>query len=216
MTASPAGSAHVASALSMREQLAIAARDKSYWCLHAGFFTCGFHIAFLVTHLPGEVKLCSLPATVAATSISIIGLANVAGSLWAGWAGGVFRMKYLLFANYFSRAVVIAIYLAAPKTPLTFYLFAAALGFTWLATVPPTAGLIGKLFGVRYLATLFGLATFTHQIGAFFGAWLGGIALVRFGDYSWMWYADIALALAAAFVNLPIREARLEPVAVPA
>ncbi len=215
-TASTAGSVQGASALSMREQLAIAARDKSYWCLHAGFFTCGFHIAFLVTHLPGEVQLCSLPATVAATSISIIGLANVAGSLWAGWAGGVFRMKYLLFANYFSRAVVIAIYLAAPKTPLTFYLFAAALGFTWLATVPPTAGLIGKLFGVRYLATLFGLATFTHQIGAFFGAWLGGLALVRFGDYSWMWYADIALALAAAFVNLPIREARLEPVAVPA
>jgi len=215
-TASPAGSAHVANPLTLREQLAIAARDKSYWCLHAGFFTCGFHIAFLVTHLPGEVKLCSLPATVAATSISIIGLANVAGSLWAGWAGGVFRMKYLLFANYFSRAVVIAIYLAAPKTPLTFYLFAAALGFTWLATVPPTAGLIGKLFGVRYLATLFGLATFTHQIGAFFGAWLGGIALVRFGDYSWMWYADIALALAAAFVNLPIREAKLRPVLAPA
>ena len=90
----------------------------------------------------------------AATSISIIGLANVAGSLWAGWAGGVYRMKYLLFANYFSRAVIIALYLLAPKTPMTFYLFAAALGFTWLATVPPTAGLIGKLFGVRYLATL--------------------------------------------------------------
>ena len=143
-----------ASALSMREQLAIAARDKSYWCLHAGFFTCGFHIAFLVTHLPGEVKLCSLPAAVAASSLSIIGLANVAGSLWAGWAGGVVRMKYLLFAMYFSRAVAVAIYLAAPKTALTFYLFAAVLGFTWLATVPPTAGLIGKLFGVRYLATL--------------------------------------------------------------
>src|SRR5688572_5790771 len=208
--------APAAKALGMREQLAIAARDRSYWCLHAGFFTCGFHIAFLVTHLPGEVKLCSLPATVAATSISIIGLANVAGSLWAGWAGGVYRMKYLLFANYFSRAVVIALYLMAPKTPLTFYLFAAALGFTWLATVPPTAGLIGKLFGVRYLATLFGLATLTHQIGGFFGAWLGGIALVRFGDYSWMWYADIALALAAAFVNLPIREAPVRAVAVTA
>ena len=86
-------------------------------------------------------------------------------------------------------------------------MFAAVLGFTWLATVPPTAGLIGKLFGVRYLATLFGLATLTHQIGGFFGAWLGGIALTTFGDFSWMWYADIALALAAAFVNLPIREA---------
>jgi len=212
--ASITAAAHAAgSALSMREQLAIAARDKSYWCLHAGFFTCGFHIAFLVTHLPGEVKLCSLPAAVAASSISIIGLANVAGSLWAGWAGGVYRMKYLLFFNYLSRAVIVGLYLVAPKTPTTFYLFAAALGFTWLATVPPTAGLIGKLFGVRYLATLFGLTTFTHQIGAFFGAWLGGLALVRFGDYSWMWYADMALAVIAAFVNLPIREAPLEAAA---
>jgi len=204
---------HGSSALSMREQLAIAARDRSYWCLHAGFFTCGFHIAFLVTHLPGEVRLCSLPATVAASSISIIGLANVAGSLWAGWAGGVYRMKYLLFFNYLSRAVIVALYLVAPKTQWTFYLFAAALGFTWLATVPPTAGLIGKLFGVRYLATLFGLTTFTHQIGAFFGAWLGGLALVRFGDYSWMWYADMALAVMAAFANLPIREAPLQSAA---
>jgi MFS family permease len=196
-----------AKAITLREQIAIAARDRSYWCLHAGFFTCGFHIAFLVTHLPGEVKLCALPASVAAASISIIGLANVAGSLTAGWAGGVMRMKWLLFVMYFSRAVAVALFLAAPKTSLTFYLFAAVLGFTWLATVPPTAGLIGKLFGVRYLATLFGLATLTHQVGGFFGAWLGGIALVQFGDYSWMWYADIALALAAAFVNLPIREA---------
>ena len=204
---------HGSSALSMREQLAIAVRDRSYWCLHAGFFTCGFHIAFLVTHLPGEVRLCSLPAAVAASSISIIGLANVAGSLWAGWAGGVYRMKYLLFFNYLSRAVIVALYLVAPKTQWTFYLFAASLGFTWLATVPPTAGLIGKLFGVRYLATLFGLTTFTHQIGAFFGAWLGGLALVRFGDYSWMWYADMALAVMAAFANLPIREAPLQSAA---
>ena len=216
-TTSPANPAAPAPAtLTLREQVAIAARDRSYWCLHAGFFTCGFHIAFLVTHLPGEVKLCALPASVAALSISIIGAANVAGSLLAGWAGGVMRMKWLLFAMYFSRAVAVAIYLAAPKTSVTFYAFAAVLGFTWLATVPPTAGLIGKLFGVRYLATLFGLATLTHQVGGFFGAWLGGIALVKFGDYSWMWYADIALALAAAFVNLPIREAPVRAVAVPA
>ena len=207
---------HATNTLTLREQLRVAARDRSYWCLHAGFFTCGFHIAFLVTHLPGEVKLCSLPAAVAASSISIIGLANVAGSLWAGWAGGVYRMKYLLFFNYLSRAAIIALYLAAPKTALTFYLLAAALGFTWLATVPPTAGLIGKLFGVRYLATLFGLTVFTHQVGAFFGAWLGGIALVRFGDYNWMWYADMALATFAAFINLPIRETKLQATAQPA
>jgi predicted MFS family arabinose efflux permease len=153
---------------------------------------------------------------VASTSLSIIGAANVAGSLWAGWAGGVMRMKMLLFWNYFSRAAAIALYLMAPKTPTTFYLFAAVLGFTWLATVPPTAGLIGKLFGVRYLATLFGLATLTHQVGAFFGAWLGGIARVQYGDYNWMWYADMALALIAAFVNLPIREARPRPATAPA
>jgi len=213
---SPGVAAQVASTLSLRQQISIAARDRSYWCLHAGFFTCGFHIAFLVTHLPGEVKLCSLPAAVAASSISIIGLANVAGSLWAGWAGGVYRMKYLLFFNYLSRAAIIALYLAAPKTAVTFYLLAAALGFTWLATVPPTAGLIGKLFGVRYLATLFGLTVFTHQIGAFFGAWLGGIALVKFGDYNWMWYADMALAVFAAFINLPIRESKPQAAAQPA
>jgi MFS family permease len=200
--------------MTLREQLRIAAKDKSYWCLHAGFFTCGFHISFLVTHLPGEVGLCSLPASVAASSLAIIGLSNVAGSLTAGWLGGVMRMKYLLFIMYFSRAAAVLVYLAAPKTPQTFYIFAVVLGFTWLATVPPTAGLVGKLFGVRYLATLFGLATLTHQIGGFLGASLGGIAMTKFGDFTWMWYADAALALAAAFVNLPIREAPVRPVAV--
>jgi predicted MFS family arabinose efflux permease len=191
----------------LREQLRSAARDRSYWCLHLGFFTCGFHIAFLVTHLPGEVNLCALPASVAAGSLAIIGLSNVAGSLAIGWLGGVFRMKWLLFFVYLTRAVAIGVYLLMPRTPLTFYGFAAVLGLTWLSTVPPTAGLVGKLFGVRYLATLFGLTLLSHQIGGFFGAWLGGIALVRFGDYGWMWYADMSLALAAALINLPIREA---------
>jgi len=204
--AASAGSPPAPEGLTLREQLRIASRDRSYCFLHLGFFTCGFHIAFLVTHLPGEVALCSLPATVAASSLAIIGLANIAGSLTAGSLGNVFRMKWLLFWIYFARAVAIGVYLAMPKTPLTFYLFAAVLGFTWLATVPPTAGLVGKLFGVRYLATLFGLTLLSHQIGGFFGAWLGGIALVRFGDFGWMWYADMALAFGAALVNLPIRE----------
>jgi predicted MFS family arabinose efflux permease len=190
-------------------QLRAAAHDRSYWCLHLGFFTCGFHIAFLVTHLPGEVNLCALPASVAAGSLAIIGLSNVAGSLGIGWLGGRYRMKWLLFGVYFIRAAAIGVYLLMPRTALTFYAFAAVLGLTWLSTVPPTAGLVGKLFGVRYLATLFGLTLFSHQIGGFFGAWLGGLALVRFGDYGWMWYADMSLALAAAFSNLPIREARL-------
>lgn len=191
----------------LKAQLRLALRDRSYLCLHAGFFTCGFHIAFLVTHLPGEVGLCGLPASVSAAALALIGLFNIAGSLSAGMLASRFRMKYLLAAMYGSRAVIILIYLAAPKTAWTFYLFAAALGFTWLATVPPTAGLVGKLFGVRYLATLFGLTLLSHQIGGFFGAWLGGLSFVTYGNYAWMWYADIALALAAALVNLPIREA---------
>jgi len=193
--------------MGIREQARIAFQDRSYWLLHAGFFTCGFHIAFLVTHLPGEVNLCGLPASVSALSLAIIGLANILGSIGAGWLGQSQRMKMILVAMYGSRALAVALYLMAPKTALTFYVFAFVLGLTWLATVPPTAGLVGKLFGTRHLATLFGLTLFTHQIGGFFGAWLGGIAVASTGNYDWMWYADIALAGTAAVLNLPIREA---------
>jgi MFS family permease len=196
--------------MTLGQQLKIAARDRSYWCLQAGFFTCGFHIAFLVTHLPNEVNLCGLSVTVASTSLAIIGLTNIFGSLAAGALGSRVRMKMILFWMYASRAIAILIYLAAPKEPWTFYLFAAVLGATWLATVPPTSGLIGKLFGIRYLATLFGFTLFSHQVGGFLGAWLGGIAVESSGNYQWMWLADAGLALAAALVNLPIREKRLE------
>lgn len=200
----------------LRRQLRDAFADRSYLLLHAGFFTCGFHIAFLVTHLPGEVGLCGLPPSVASWSIALIGLANIAGSLYAGWCVNRYRSKLILFWMYLSRAVLVLLYLAAPKTEWTFYLFAIGLGFTWLATVPPTASVVGKLFGLRYLATLFGLTLLTHQIGAFFGAWLGGVAVESTGDYLWMWYADAVLACAAAVVNLPIREARVVRTAVPA
>jgi predicted MFS family arabinose efflux permease len=193
----------------MGRQIAIALRNPSYWCLHAGFFTCGFHIAFLITHLPGEVNLCGLSAGVASTSLAIIGLANVVGSLVVGSLGNRVRMKMILFWMYLSRAVAVVVYMAAPKEPWTFYLFAAVLGLTWLATVPPTAGLTAKLFGVRYLATLFGLTLLSHQIGGFFGAWLGGLAVTNTGSYTWMWWADAVLAVAAALINLPIKEAKV-------
>jgi MFS family permease len=183
--------------------------DRSYLLLHAGFFTCGFHIAFLVTHLPGEVNLCGLPPTVASWSLALIGLSNIVGSLMAGACTQRFRSKYILAAMYGSRALLIGCYLIAPKTQWTFYGFAVGLGLTWLATVPPTAAIVGKLFGVRYLSTLFGLTLLSHQIGGFLGAYLGGVALVRFGNYQWMWYADMALAAAAALINLPIREPRV-------
>lgn len=197
-----------ATELGMGQQLRVALRNKSYWCLHAGFFTCGFHIAFLVTHMPGEVDLCGLSTSVASTSLALIGLANVVGSLVVGALGSRVRMKMILFWMYLSRVVAILIFMAAPKEPATFYVFAIALGATWLATVPPTAGLTAKLFGARYLATLFGLTLLTHQIGGFLGAWLGGLAVVATGNYDWMWWADAALALLAALVNLPIEEER--------
>jgi len=192
--------------IGLREQLRIAARDRSYWCLHIGFFTCGFHIAFLVTHLPTEIAMCGLSDRVSAISLALIGLCNIAGSLAVGWLGQRYRMKSLLALMYASRALLVGVYLLSPPTPATFYLFAAGLGATWLATVPPTAGIIGKLFGPRYLATLFGFTLLSHQVGGFFGAWLGGLAIAHLGDYTWMWYADIVLALLAAAFNLPIRE----------
>lgn len=192
--------------LGLTAQVRKAMKNTSYLCLHAGFFTCGFHIAFLVTHLPGEVALCGHSASVSAISLSLIGLFNIAGSLFAGYLGSIYRMKYILVVMYASRTAMIALYLLSPKTPLTFYIFAASLGFTWLATVPPTAGLVGKLFGTKYLATLFGLTLLTHQVGGFLGAWLGGLFMVHDGDYHWMWYLDMILAAIAALVNFPIKE----------
>jgi len=207
----PAPVERVAGEGGLGRAVAEAIRHPSDLLLHAGFCTCGFHIAFLVTHLPGEVDLCGLPPSVAGWSLAIIGLANVMGSLFVGSCISRYRSKHLLAAMYASRAVLIALYLLMPRTEAVFYLFAAGLGFTWLATVPPTAALVGKLFGVRYLATLFGLTLLSHQIGGFLGAWLGGVAVMHFGDFTWMWYADMALAVLAALVNLPIREARIAP-----
>lgn len=197
----------------LRRALRDAFADRNYLLLHAGFFTCGFHIAFLVTHLPTEVNLCGLPPSVASWSLALIGLANIAGSLVVGHLVGQYRSKMILAIMYGSRAVLMLWYLAMPRDPWVFYVFAVGLGFTWLATVPPTAGLVGKLFGVRYLGTLFGMTLLSHQIGGFLGAWLGGLAITRFGNYTWMWWADIALASVAALLNLPIREARMQPAA---
>ena len=195
----------------LRRAVKDAMGDRSYLLLHLGFFTCGFHIAFLVTHLPTEVDLCGLPPSVASWSLALIGLANIVGSLVTGHLVGLYRSKMILALMYASRALLVLWYLAMPREPWVFYVFAVGLGQTWLATVPPTAGIVGKLFGVRYLGTLFGLTLLSHQIGGFLGAWLGGLAITRFGNYNWMWWADIALALMAAVVNLPIREAKVRP-----
>jgi len=198
----------------LKKAVSDAMHNPSYLLLHLGFFTCGFHIAFLVTHLPTEVGLCGLSPAVASWSLALIGLANIVGSLFAGSCVNLYRSKYVLAFMYGSRAVLIALYLAAPKTEWTFYAFAVGLGLTWLATVPPTAALVGKLFGIRYLATLFGLTLLSHQIGGFLGAYLGGLVFEANHDYQWMWWADIALSAMAALINLPIKEApivKLQP-----
>lgn len=184
--------------------------NPNYFLLNLGFFTCGFHIAFLVTHLPGEVSLCGLPASVASWSLAIIGLSNIFGSLYAGQCVARYRSKYILAAMYGSRALLILGYMLLPKTEWTYYIFAAGLGFTWLATVPPTAAIVGKLFSLRYLATLFGISMLSHQVGAFFGAYLGGLAMAEYGNLDAMWVADMALAALAALVNLPIKEPALK------
>jgi predicted MFS family arabinose efflux permease len=194
----------------LKRAVSDAMRNPSYLLLHLGFFTCGFHIAFLVTHLPTEVGLCGLSPTVASWSLALIGLANIVGSLLAGSCVNLYRSKYVLAFMYGSRAVLIALYLVAPKTEWTFYAFAVGLGLTWLATVPPTAALVGKLFGIRYLATLFGLTLLSHQIGGFLGAYMGGLVFEANNDYQWMWWADIGLSALAALINLPIKEAPIK------
>lgn len=198
--------------IKLKRQIFEAFKNKNYLYLHAGFFTCGFHIAFLITHLPGEVAMCGHSASVSATALALIGFFNIFGSLYAGYLGSKYKMKYILAILYASRALMIFIYLISPKTELNFYIFSAFLGLTWLATVPPTAGLVGKFFGTKYLATLFGLTLLTHQIGGFLGAWMGGLFIKYTGDYSSMWYLDILLALLAAIVNLLIEEDDLKKV----
>ena len=190
----------------MGQVLREARRDPSFLLLTTGFFVCGFHVAFIATHLPGVVASCQLPPDVAAWTLSLIGLFNIAGSFAAGWAIGRWRMKSVLAAIYMARAVAVLAFVAAPKTTTTFLVFGIVIGFTYLATVPPTVGLVGKLHGMRFLATLFGFVMLSHQAGGFLGAWLGGRLFEATGSYDWMWYVDIVLAVGAALIHLPIRE----------
>ena len=194
-----------------RAAIARALADPSYRMLCAGFFVCGFHVAFIATHLPGVVAACQLPADIGAWSLAVIGLFNIVGSFAMGWAisyqGGRWRMKSLLSLVYAARAVAVLLFVLAPKTPAVMLTFAAVMGLTFLSTVPPTAGLVAKFFGPANMATLFGIVMLAHQLGGFLGAYLGGKSFEWTGSYDWMWYADIVLAVGAALIHLPIREA---------
>lgn len=196
-------------ALYTREAIRRAMREPSYLMLAGGFFVCGFHVAFLATHLPGVIASCGLPLQYGAWALAMIGLFNIVGSVAMGWAVGRWRMKSLLSLVYATRAVAVLAFLLAPKTGTVVLLFAAVMGLTFLSTVPPTAGLVAKLFGVGNMATLFGIVMLSHQIGGFLGAWLGGRVFEFTGSYNWLWYVDILLAVGAALIHLPIREAAL-------
>ena len=197
-----------------REAIRRAMHDPSYLLLATGFFVCGFHVAFIATHLPGVVAACQLPPAVGAWALAIVGLFNIVGSFAMGWAVGRWRMKSLLSLVYAARGLAVLVFLFAPKTEAVVLVFAAFIGLTYLSTVPPTVGLVAKFFGTAHMATLFGFVMLSHQIGGFLGAYLGGLAFTAFGDYNWMWYADMALAAMAAVVNLPIKEAPIPPRAV--
>lgn len=190
-----------------REAIARAWRLPSFRLLGAGFFVCGFHVAFLATHLPGVVASCGLPPAVGAWALAMLGLFNIVGSFSIGWAMGRWRAKSLLSLIYATRGLAVLLFVLAPKTEPVVLVFAAVMGLTFLSTVPPTASLVAKFFGPAHMGTLFGIVMLSHQLGGFLGAWLGGKAFDATGSYDWMWAADIVLAVGAALVHLPIREA---------
>lgn len=193
-----------------REALREAGFTQGYVLLTFGFFVCGFHVTFIGVHLPGFIAWCGLPLHVAGTSLALIGAANVAGSWLAGSLSRRYRQKNLLSLIYFGRAAMIALLMLMPRAEWTIYAFSAIFGLLWLSTVPLTSGLVARLFGAQHLGMLFGLVFFSHQIGAFLGAWLGGRLYDETGNYDVMWYASIALGLIAALLHWPIRDTPAE------
>ena len=195
----------------LTQALRCAGAHSGYWLLNCGFLVCGFHVAFIATHLPAFLQDSAIAPMHAAFALGLIGVFNILGTYLAGLYGGRYRKKYLLSGLYLGRALVIAVFIALPLTELTLGLFAAAMGLLWLGTIPLTSGLVAQIFGVRYGGTLFGIVFFSHQIGSFLGAWLGGYLFETTGSYSLMWQLAVLLGLVAALLHWPIRD---EPVTV--
>ena len=194
---------------SLKEALA----SPRYWIINGTFFVCGFHVFFLVTHFPGVVELCGLPAAVSGISLAVLGLFNIAGSVAAGFVVQRYSMKKTLAALFVARMLAIGLFLIAPKTTFTVLAFSAWMGLTYMAVLPPTAGLIGRLFGADRLPTLLGITFVVHQVGAFLGSWLGGVVLEKTGSFDSMWILDLALAALAALAAACIRDGKPNPVA---
>jgi predicted MFS family arabinose efflux permease len=183
---------------------------RGYILLTTGFFVCGFQVVFVGVHLPAYLADKGLPAYVAVTALALIGLFNIIGTYLAGWLGGRMSKKYILSAIYFARALVIALFIWLPISIVSVYVFAVALGLLWLSTVPVTNGMVAQIFGVRYFAMLAGFTFFSHQIGSFLGAWLGGKFYDATGSYDIVWYLSIALGIVAGLLNLPIDEREIK------
>lgn len=191
---------------SLRDAMSEAFSHRGFVLLTTGFFVCGFHVAFITVHFPAYVRDLGLDPAIGAWSISLIGLFNILGSFLAGFVGQRFSKKLGLSVIYTLRAVLITALLLLPKTPLVVLCFAAAMGVLWLSTVPLTTGIIAQVFGVRYMATLFGVVFLSHQVGSFLGVWLGGVLYDATGSYDGMWWAGVILGLLAALIHLPINE----------
>ena len=192
---------------SVGEAFGEAIGNRSFWLLLAGYFVCGFQLVFIGVHLPAYLKDHGLiNPNIAVTALALIGLFNIFGSYYAGKLGGKFAKRHLLAAIYLSRAAVIALFLVAPLSAWSVYVFAAGMGVLWLSTVPLTNGIIAGIFGVRHLSMLAGMVFFSHQVGSFLGAWLGGFLYERTGNYNAVWIITIGLGLLAALINLPIDE----------
>ena len=188
------------------EALGEAVTHRGYVLLTIGFFVCGFHVAFMTVHFPAYVTDLGLPPHVGAYALSLVGLLNIAGSFLSGIVGQRFSKKASLSVIYFARAVVIAGLLAAPVSEATIYVFATAMGLLWLSTVPLTTGIVAQIFGLKFMATLFGVVFLSHQIGSFLGVWLGGLLYDRTGSYDVMWWAGVFFGVFAAVVHWPIDE----------
>jgi predicted MFS family arabinose efflux permease len=183
-----------------------ALRDRNYWLITAGFFVCGFHVMFLTTHMPGVIELCGFSAGFSGIWLAVVGACNIVASVGAGHLMQRMPMKSLLATLYALRALGVALFLALPSSEAVLLGFALWMGLTYMATLPPTTGLLARLYGPRQLATLFGITMAAHQLGSFLGAWLGGIELELTGGYQLVWLLDIALAVGAALAHLPINE----------
>lgn len=198
-------------AASVTRVIADALRLPSYQLLVAGFFVCGFQLAFITVHMPPWIADLGLDPSVAAMGIALVGLFNVAGAYAAGVLGARHSRRLLLSGIYLGRAVAIALFVTLPVTPLTVLLFGAAMGVLWLSTAPLTSGLVAVFFGTRNLATLFGIIFFSHQVGSFLGVWIGAVVLTATGSYEMAWWLAVLLGVLAAVVHLPIREAPAQP-----